>query len=336
MFTAVKPSAVIQLFLSLMLCSFLGACNGHKKDIYGSGASFPAPIYQRWMAEFHKGHPGESINYQGVGSGAGIRDFINNLTDFCGSDVPLKPSEITKLHGNVLEVPVTAGVIVLAYNIPGVTQLRLSREAILGIFLGKITTWNDPLITKDNPSVTLPALPITIITRSEGSGTTALFTEYFSKISEEFEKKIGVGKSVKWPVGLAGKGTDGVTALIKQTRGALGYIELSFAQGRLPFADVENKAGFFVSPSCESGASALASWTLEEGVGDPAGAGDYPLTGVTWLFFHKQYDEKKGALLREFLNYAFTNGQLLAPQLGYIPLPPSIIERSLKTLEEMK
>lgn len=314
----------------------MGSCNSRKKDIYGSGASFPAPLYQRWTAEFHKEHLGVNINYQGVGSGAGIRDFINNLTDFCGSDVPLKPSEITRLHNNVVGIPATAGTIVLAYNIPGVTKLRLSREAVLGIFLGKITVWNDPLITQTNPDVILPSLPITIITRSEGSGTTALFTEYFSKISNEFEEKIGSGKSVKWPVGLAGKGTDGVTALIKQTRGALGYIEFGFAQGRLSFADLENKAGCFVTPSCESGASALAAWNLEQGVGDPTGIGDYPLTGVTWLFVHKKYDGEKGALLKNFLKYALSSGQLLAPKLGYIPLPSSIVEQSLKAVEEIE
>ncbi|MBX9741975.1 MAG: phosphate ABC transporter substrate-binding protein PstS [Chthoniobacterales bacterium] len=331
-----KSRIAIQLFLSLMLGSFLASCNAHKKDLYGSGASFPAPLYQRWAADFNKEHPGVSINYQGVGSGAGIRDFTNNLTDFCGSDVPLKSSELDKLHGNVVGIPATGGTIALAYNIPGITKLRLSREAILGIFLGKITAWNHPLITKDNPEITLPALPITIITRSEGSGTTALFTEYFSKISEEFEKKIGSGKSVKWPVGIAGKGTDGVTALIKQTRGSVGYIELGFAQGRLSFADLENKAGYFVTPSCESGASALATWSPEKGVGDPIGVGDYPLTGVTWLFCHKEYAVEKGALIKEFLKYALTNGQLMASQLGYIPLPPTVVEQSLKTLEEIK
>lgn len=330
-----KPSLFLQLFFLVLSC-FLGACNSHKKDIYGSGASFPAPLYQRWTAEFHQTHPEITINYQGVGSGAGVHDFINNLTDFCGSDVLLKPSEVAKLHGNVVAVPATAGTIVLAYNIPGVTKLRLSREAVLAIFLGKITTWNDPLITKDNPETSLPALPITIITRSEGSGTTALFTEYFSKISDEFEKKIGSGKSVKWPVGLAGKGTDGVTALIKQTRGALGYIELGFAKGRLSFADLENKAGCFVTPSSESGTSALTAWKLEQGVGDPTGIGDYPLTGVTWLFFHKKYEGEKGAFLKEFLKYALSSGQLLAPQLGYISLPPSIIEQSLKAVEEIQ
>lgn len=326
-----------RIALQILLGFVLVACNNnHKADIHGSGASFPAPLYQRWTAEFHKKHPNRNINYQGVGSGAGIRDFINKLTDFCGSDVPMKPAEIAKLNGNVIAIPATAGTIVLAYNIPGVTKLCLSREATIGIFLGKITQWNHPLIAKSNPNIALPALPITVITRSEGSGTTALFTDYFATISPEFDKKIGSGKSVKWPTGLAGKGTDGVTSLIKQTRGSIGYIELGFAQGRLSFADLENKAGFFVTPSCQSGTSALAKWNSHDGVGDPNGPGDYSLTGVTWLFFRKEYPDGKGALIKEFLNYALTNGQQLASPLGYIPLPASMTEPSLKAIEEIK
>lgn len=323
------------VFLSFILGSFSSLLTA-ATVLNGSGATFPAPLYQRWASEFHKEHPGITINYQGVGSGAGVRDFTNKLTDFCASDVPLKTEELAKLDNKVVALPAAAGTIALAYNIPGVTKLRLSREAATDIFLGKITMWNDTLILKNNPDITLPALPITVVTRSEGSGTTALFTEYFSNISDEFDKRIGSGKSVKWPVGLAGKGSDGVTSLIKQTRGSIGFMEFGFAQGRLSIADLENKAGTFVTPSTESGASALAGWNQKGGAYDPEGSTAYPITGVTWLFFRKEYMDEKGTAIKEFLKYALNAGQLLAAPLGYIPLPPNITDQSLKALEEVK
>jgi phosphate transport system substrate-binding protein len=325
----------VQVFLGFIFVSFSPLLTA-TTVLNGSGATFPAPLYQRWGSEFHKAHPEITLNYQGVGSGAGVRDFTNKLTDFCGSDVPLKPSELAKLDGNAIAIPAAAGTIALAYNIPGLTKLRLSREAAIDIFLGKITLWNDPLIVKNNPEVTLPSLPITVVTRSEGSGTTALFTEYFSYISDEFDKKIGSGKSVTWPVGLAGKGSDGVTSLIKQTRGSIGFMEFGFAQGRLSIAELENKSGAFVAPSAESGASALAGWNQKGEAYDPAGSTDYPITGVTWLFLRKEYTPEKGTALKEFLKYVLSTGQQLAAPLGYIGLPANITDQSLKALEEVK
>ncbi|OHE75304.1 MAG: phosphate ABC transporter substrate-binding protein PstS [Verrucomicrobia bacterium RIFCSPHIGHO2_12_FULL_41_10] len=309
--------------------------------VNGSGATFPAPLYQRWAADFHQEHPDIVVNYQGVGSGAGVSDFIRGLTDFCASDVAVKDEEIARLHGNVLMIPVTAGTIVLSYNIPGITQLKLNRDAYVGIFLGKITQWNDPAIAKSNPGITFPDLPITVVTRSDGSGTTALFTGHLMTISSEFSDKVGFGKSVKWPTGLSGKGNDGVTALIKRTRGSIGYMEFGFAQStHLPMAELENKAGAFVAPSDATGSLTLATIVLPENLRDfsfdPIGQGTYPITGFTWLLLKKEYPAEKSAAIKAFVTYALTKGQVVAPQLGYLSLPSPVVEKAQKALNGVK
>ena len=307
----------------------------------GSGATFPAPLYQRWAAEFHKENPSIAINYQGVGSGAGIADFTRGLTDFSASDVAMTDQEITELHDNVLMIPATAGMIVLSFNIPGVVDLKLSREVYCGIFLGKITEWNDPLIIACNPDVKLPELPITVMTRSDGSGTTALFTEHLSAISPEFLSEVGVGKSVKWPVGLAGKGNGGVTALIKRTIGGIGYIEFGFATGNhLPMAALQNKMGEFIAPSFEGGCKTIATMEFPDNLRafsfDPAGEGCYPITSLSWMLLKKEYCAKKISAIKAFMNYALTQGQSLAPTLGYLRLPPAIFKKSMQAVEAIK
>lgn len=305
----------------------------------GSGATFPAPLYQRWTFQFHKEHPAIALNYQGIGSGAGVNNFIKGLTDFCASDVAMSDPEIAKVKEGVIMIPATAGTIVFSYNLPEVPTLTLSREAYIGILLGTITTWNDPAIIKNNPAVAalkdLP--PITVITRSDGSGTTALLTGHLAAISPEFAQKVGVGRSVKWPVGLSGKGNDGVTSLIKQTRGSFGYMEFGFAKNNeLPMAVLENKAGEFIVPSSASGSAALSTIQLPANLRDfaydPIGRDNYPITGFTWIILKKEYSAEKKAALQDFMNYALTTGQLIAPQLGYLPLPSNVVQKAQEAL----
>lgn len=309
----------------------------------GSGATFPAPLYQRWAAQFQKEHPTIAVNYQGIGSGAGVNNFVKGLTDFCASDVAMSDSEIGKVKEGVIMIPATAGTIVFSYNLPEIPTLNLSREAYVGILLGKITMWNDPAIVKNNPAIAamkeLP--PITVVTRSDGSGTTALLTGHLSTISPEFAQQVGVGRSVKWPVGLSGKGNDGVTSLIKQTRGSFGYMEFGFAKNnQLPMVLLENKAGVFVAPSLASGAAALATIQLPQNLRDfsydPTGRDNYPITGFTWILLKKQYSADKKIALQDFMAYALTTGQLIAPQLGYLPLPATVVQKAQEALVALK
>lgn len=316
---------------------------GGTTTLNGSGATFPAPLYQRWAAQFRKDHPEMMINYQGVGSGAGVNNFIKGLTDFCASDVAVTDQEIAKVKGGVIMIPATAGTIVFSYNLPEIPNLNLSRDAYIGILLGKITNWNDPAIVKNNPTIAslsnLP--PITVVTRSDGSGTTALLTGHLAAISPEFAQVVGAGRSVKWPVGLSGKGNDGVTALIKQTRGSFGYMEFGFAKNnQLPMVILENKAGEFVAPSLASGSASLMSIQLPANLRDfaydPTGRDNYPITGFTWIVLKKEYPAEKKVALFDFMNYALTTGQLIAPQLGYLPLPAPVVQKALEALAEMK
>jgi len=309
----------------------------------GSGATFPVPLYMRWASDFQKTNPNITVNYTGGGSGKGVKDFIVNLTDFSGSDVAMSDAEITNAGGNVLMLPATAGTIVLAYNIPGVQAgLKLSRNAYVGILLGLIKNWNDPAITKENTGVTLPNTPITFVARADGSGTTAVFTGHLAAVSPEFKDKVGTGKSVTWPVGIAGKGNDGVTALIKQTPGAIGYVEFGYAENnKLTMASLQNKAGSFVTPTLESGAASLSSVTLPENlrafITDPEGANDYPIATFTWLLVKKTYtDAAKAAAVKAFVAYGLTAGQAVAPQLGYITLPANVVSKVQAALATVK
>ena len=311
--------------------------------INGSGATFPAPLYLRWASDFKKANPDTTVNYQGVGSGAGVKDFVAGLTDFGASDVAMSDEEIAKAGGNVLLLPATAGTIVLAYNVPGVQGgLKLSRDAYIGILLGTVKTWNDPLIAKDNPDLKLPNLPVTVVARSDGSGTTAVFTAHLDAVSADFKTKVGSGKSVTWPVGVAGKGNDGVTALIKQTPGAIGYVEFGYAvHNSLTMASLQNKSGNFIVPTIESGAATLASVILPENfrafITDPEGAQDYPIATFTWLLVKKSYPAAdKASAVKAFVKYGLTAGQSVAPELGYITLPESVVTKVLAALDSVK
>lgn len=300
--------------------------------IQGSGATFPAPLYQLWFMQFNKTNPNVQVNYQAIGSGAGIKQFQQGLTDFGASDAAMTDEQMAATKNGVQLVPMTAGIIVLTYNLPGApSDLKLSREAYTGIFLGKITSWNDPAIAKSNPNVQLPDTKITVVSRSDGSGTTYVFTSHLSAISDAWKNGPGHGTTVNFPVGVGGKGNPGVTALVKQTPGAIGYVEYAYAkQNNLPMAVLENKSGGFIPPSLQAGQEALASVDLPPNLRawlpDPPAANAYPIVTYTWMLLRKKYDDPKMAdTLKAIVLYGLSDGQSFSSQLGYIPLPASVI-----------
>ncbi len=307
--------------------------SGAGATLNGAGASFPAPLYQRWFAEYNKANPNTKISYQSVGSGAGVKQFTAGTIDFGASDTGMTKEEIAKVSRGVLLVPATAGSVVLAYNLPGVEGLKLSRDVYPDILLGKITNWNDPRIAKINPDLKLPDQPITVIYRSDGSGTTAVLTKHLSTISPAWKSGPGEGKSVSWPTGTGAKGNEGVTAQIKQTQGAIGYTEYGYAtQNKIPFAALENKAGQYVAATPESASAALASVTLPEDflgfAPDPDGAQSYPIVSYSWIMAYKTYDDPAEAqAVENVLKWGLTEGQKFSSELGYVPLPESVVSK---------
>jgi phosphate transport system substrate-binding protein len=304
--------------------------------LIGSGASFPFPIYSAWFKDFSRKNKGATVDYQAKGSGAGIQDFTNRTVDFAGSDAAMTDAEIAKVADGVVLLPITAGTIVLAYNLPGSPKgLRLPRDVYPDIFLGKVTKWADPRIAAANPKPKLPDLPITVVRRSDSSGTTFVFTKHLSAISEAFAKEVGTGTTVQWPKSdkiVAAPKNDGVTATIKQTPGAIGYIEYAYA--KLTKADtalLQNKAGQYIQADTKSGQAALASATFDSHlrgwIEDPAGADAYPIATFTWLLFYQKQDPKKAEWLRKVIDYCVTTGQSLADRMGYLPLPANVIAK---------
>ncbi|HEV2671555.1 MAG TPA: phosphate ABC transporter substrate-binding protein PstS, partial [Gemmatimonadales bacterium] len=309
-------------------------------------ATFPNIIYQDWILAYNQQHSDVKLNYQSIGSGGGIRQFSDNTVDFGASDAPMKDSAITAINGNVLHIPTVLGGDVPTYNLPEVKQvLRFTPDVLADIFLGKITKWNDARITSVNPGVTLPNQDIVVVHRSDGSGTTFIWTDYLSKVSPEWEQKVGRGTSVNWPVGLGGKGNEGVTATVSQTPGALGYVELGYAMANhLPAGIVRNKAGKFITPSLESITAAAAgamktmapNTDFRVSITNPDGDTAYPISSFTWFLLRKQYDDAaKAAALVKFVWWAETDGQSRAAPLGYAPLPAQLrpwIQARLKTI----
>lgn len=303
-------------------------------DLTGAGASFPAPLYQRWFVEVNQEHPDLRVDYQSVGSGAGVKQFTAGTVDFGASDVAMTDEEIQAVSRGVHLLPMTAGSIVLAYNVPGVeTGLKLSREAYTDILLGKIKTWNDPKIAEANPGVNLPDLPITVVHRSDGSGTTGVFTKHLSAISPEWKEKVGEGKTVEWPTGVGGSKNDGVTAQIAQNEGAVGYVEYGYAKSKnLAVAALENKSGNFIEANDESASKTLEAVELPENlrafIEDPEGDQSYPIVTYTWLLAYQKYDDpQKAKSLEAAIEYGLNEGQKLAPELGYVALPMNVREK---------
>ena len=319
-----------------------GVAGGESVSLTGAGASFPAPIYQRWFSEYNKENPNIQVSYQSVGSGAGVEQFIQQTVDFGASDVAMKDEEIQQVERGVAMLPMTAGSIVLAYNLPDVPELRLSRDVYTNILLGNITNWNDPAIAELNPDANLPDSNITVIHRADGSGTTGVFTKHLSAISPEWTEQVGEGKTVEWPVGVAAKGNEGVTAQIQQTEGSLGYIEYGYAkQQDIPTASLENKSGNYVAPSSESASDALGAATLPDNlrafVSDPEGENSYPIVTYTWLLAYENYDDpQKLEALKDVINWSLTEGQNYAGELGYIPLPENVVEKVQAKLDTIQ
>lgn len=313
-------------------------------SLQGAGATFPAPLYQRWFSEYNKQHPNVQVNYQALGSGAGIKQFTEQLVNFGASDAAMTDEQIEKVEDGVVLIPATAGSIVLAYNLPEVSDhLKLTREAYAGIFLGKVTRWNDPAIASANPGVTLPDLPIQVAYRAEGSGTTFVFTQHLSAISEEWKSGPGAGLTVVWPCkGVGCKGNQGIAAQIQQTPGAIGYLEHGFAtQNKMAHAELQNKNGKFVASSTASGQAALGSAALPENlrawIPDPEGDESYPIVTYSWILCYKKYDDPlTAATLKDVLRFGLKQGQQFSEELGYIPLPPAVAEKVLEAVDRIK
>jgi len=312
--------------------------------LQGSGASFPAPVYSRWFREFSSKNPDIRVNYQSTGSGAGIKAFIAGQTDFGASDAAMTDDEIKEAKGNVILLPMTAGHIVLAFNVPEVKELKLSRDVYAGIFLGEIKKWNDAKIAATNPGVKLPNLDVTPVNRSDGSGTTFVFTQHLSAISEKWKSGPGTGKSVSWPAKTAvgGAKNDGVAALVQRTPGAIGYIEYAFAAtSGQPTATLQNKAGKFVAPTLDAATAALSHVELPADmrawVTDPEGDDSYPIATYTWLLVKKKYEDKaKGEALKKLLKWCLSDGQALAPSLHYLALPAAVATQVSKASETIE
>jgi len=309
------------------------APSGDLIRLQGAGASFPAPLYLKWFKAYSASHANVQVDYQSVGSGSGVKSFIDKTVDFGASDAAMKPEDIARVDAGVQLLPMTAGSIVIAYNLEGVKDLKLPRAAYSGIFRGKITKWNDKTIASANPGVKLPDAPINVVVRADSSGTTFVFSKHLSTISEDFNKEVGTNNMPNWPVGTRSKGNEGVTAGIKSTPGSIGYIEYGYARSQgLPMATLENKSGAYVAATTESGQAALASAVLPEDLivwnSDPAAKDAYPIVTYTWLLAYKKYpDKKKHAALIDLLEYGLTAGQKDAEALGYIPLPPAVAEK---------
>ena len=311
----------------------------------GSGASFPFPIYSKWFKDFSAANKDIRVDYQAKGSGAGIQDLINGTVDFAASDAAMNEEEMAKVEQGVVLLPMTAGEVVLIYNLKGVDELKLPRDVYPKIFTGEITKWNDPAIAAANPGVDLPDRNITVVTRSDSSGTTYVFTGHLAAINEGFKDAVGQGKAPEWPKSgkfVAAPKNDGVTAQVQQNEGAIGYVEYGYAKltGWKQVAQLENKSGKFVSPGPESGAAALAAAEFPDGtlpgsdvpnliawVWDPAGETSYPIATFTWMLFYKDQDDAKAEALRKLVEYGATEGQKIADEMGYIPLPENVAEK---------
>ncbi len=313
-------------------------------NLSGAGSSFVNPIMSRWTSDYQKQHPNVLTNYQSVGSGAGIQQVKNGLVDFGASDAALDDAQLKPMPP-VIQIPESAGPICITYNLPQVQNLKLTPEALAGIYLGTIKTWHDPAIASANSGATLPDLPIVVVHRSDGSGTTAIFTTYLGTVTPAWKQKVGQAISVSWPVGLGGKGSEGVTGVVRQTTGAIGYVELAYAvENKLPVAAVRNRAGHWIEPTAASTTAAIEAFAAQLNkdvripiVDPPAAAADaYPISGLTFLLVPKDgADKNKRTALKGFIQYIVTTGRQIAPSLNYSQLPQSVTQLDQKLIGEM-
>ncbi len=331
-----------RIFLGLAIALGLSTSASAQMMINGAGATFPYPLYSKWFDEYTKVDPSVRFNYQSIGSGGGQKQILAQTVDFGASDGPMSDENLSKAPGKILHIPTVAGADVVAYNLPGNPALKLDADTIAGIFLGTIKKWNDPKIAATNPGTKLPDQDIVVVHRSDGSGTTYIWTDYLSKISAEWKSKVGTNTSVSWPTGIGGKGNEGVAGQIKQTPGALGYVELIYTiQNKMPYAEVKNAAGKFIKPSLESITAAMATAQIPDdfrfSITNAPGENAYPIAGATWLLvYEQQKDATKGKKLVEFLKWAQKDGEKMAKDLDYAPLPEDLQQRVLKRIDEIK
>jgi phosphate transport system substrate-binding protein len=312
-------------------------------QLTGAGATFPYPFYSKAFYEYSQQHPDVTVNYQSIGSGGGIQQFIARTVDFAASDVPMNEEELKRAGGPVLQLPGTLGGEAMGYNLPGIGKgLRMTRQLIADIYLGKVTKWNDPEITELNPKLKLPDMAITVVHRSDGSGTTYIFSDFLSHVSPEWKEKVGVGKSLQWPAGLGGKGNEGVAGQVRQTPGAIGYIELAYVlENNIPYALVNNRSGKYLYPSMNTVAAAAATkpdvsstnFSIVDALGDNA----YPISGYSWLLLRQDpTDPARAKMVRGVMEWLVTKGQVLAKSIDYVPLPDNVQQQALKIISQMK
>jgi len=332
----------------LLVCALLALPAVGQTTLNGAGATFPNPMYSKWFSEYHKAHSDIQINYQPIGSGGGIRQVTEGTVDFGASDMPMTDEQLkaaeAKLKTKVLNIPTVLGAVVPAYNVPGVTgEVKFTPDILAGIFLGKINNWNDAAIAKVNPDIKFPNQDIVVVHRSDGSGTTFIWTDYLSKVSPDWKSQVGADTSVKWPKGLGGKGNDGVAGSVRQLPGAIGYVELIYAvQNKIAYGSVRNSSGAFLKASLEGVTAAAASAPkmpadYRVSITNAPGKDAYPISSFTWLLIPQQSkDAAKGKILADFLNWMVTDGQQMTNALTYASLPENVVAKVKETIKTVK
>ena len=334
-----------RLIAALAAALIATTATAQKVQINGAGATFPNPIYSKWFAEYNRMHPNVEINYQSIGSGGGIRQLTAQTVFFGATDGPMTNDQIFAAGAPILHLPTVLGGVVPVYEIPGVSgEIRFTGRILADIFLGKITRWNDPAIKSVNPNFNLPNLDITVVHRSDGSGTSYIWCDYLSKVSPDYRKTVGVATSVNWPIGVGGKGNEGVSGLVKQTPGAIGYVELIYAiQNKISYGSVQNASGEFVRATTEtvSNAAAQAARSMPKdfrvSITNAPGHDVYPVSSFTWLLFYENpKDKQRARIMKDFVKWALTEGQRFAPDLGYAPLPAEVVNQEMQALGRIR
>ncbi len=328
----------------LLVCVLLALSAVGQTTLNGAGATFPNPMYSKWFSEYHKLHSEVQVNYQPIGSGGGIRQVTAGTVDFGASDMPMTDKQLQEAKTKILNIPTVLGAVVPAYNIPGVSgEVKFTPEALAGIFLGKISKWNDKAITGSNPGINFPDKDIIVVHRSDGSGTSFIWTDFLSKVSPEWKSQVGADTSVRWPIGVGGKGNEGVAGSIRQLAGAIGYVELIYAvQNNIPYGSVRNSSGAFIKASLESVTAAAASAPkmpadFRVSITNAPGKDAYPISSFTWMLIPAQSkDQAKGKILADFLNWMVTDGQKMTAALSYAPLPENVVAKVKEAIKQVK
>ena len=331
-------------FVLLFVCMLLALPVVGQTTLNGAGATFPNPMYSKWFSEYGKSHSGVQINYQPIGSGGGIRQVTAGTVDFGASDMPMTDKQLQDAKFKILNIPTVLGAVVPAYNIPGISgEVKFTPDALAGIFLGRISKWNDKAITSVNPGMNFPDANIIVVHRSDGSGTSFIWTDFLSKVSPDWKSQVGSDTSVKWPIGMGGKGNEGVAGLIRQLSGSIGYVELIYAvQNNIPYGSVRNSSGAFVKASLETVTAAAASAPkmpadFRVSITNAPGKDAYPISSFTWLLIPAQSkDPAKGKILNEFLNWMATDGQKMTTALAYAPLPDNVVAKVKEAVKQVR